>query len=141
MSAADAQPAATPFRDRRARKPSREPVDLLAYTDDDDTSWLLPYVDVISLLLAFLILVAISVGGAISKNQMLLLVGAVPAWVKSLTWGLLPYIAALTLMTIAMVLLWRYRARSIVGRLYYTALVVTGWGMCFVLLRTGLLQH
>ena len=72
---------------------------------------------------------------------MLLLVGAVPAWVKSLTWGLLPYIAALTLMTIAMVLLWRYRARSIVGRLYYTALVVTGWGMCIVLLRTGLLQH
>jgi hypothetical protein len=39
------------------------------------------------------------------------------------------------------VLLWRYRARSIVGRLYYTALVVTGWGMCVVLLHTGLLQH
>jgi len=102
-----------------------------------------PWVPVLAgfLLLAFLIAVAISVGGAVSKNQMLLLVGAVPAWVKSLTWGLLPYIAALTLMTIAMVLLWRYRARSIVGRLYYTALVVTGWGMCIVLLRTGLLQH
>ena len=56
MSVADSQAAAGPFRDRRARKPSREPVDLLAYSEDDDTSWLLPYVDVISLLLAFLIL-------------------------------------------------------------------------------------
>ena len=36
--------------------PAREPVDLLAYAEEDDTSWLLPYVDVISLLLAFLIL-------------------------------------------------------------------------------------
>ena len=53
MSVADSQPAAGPFRDRRARKPSREPTDLLAYSDEDDTSWLLPYVDVISLLLAF----------------------------------------------------------------------------------------
>src|SRR4029079_11364365 len=41
---------------RRAKRPSREQTDLLAYSDDDDTSWLLPYVDVISLLLAFLIL-------------------------------------------------------------------------------------
>ena len=56
MSAADSQQAATPFRDRRTKKPGREPVDLLAYADEDDTSWLLPYVDVISLLLAFLIL-------------------------------------------------------------------------------------
>ena len=56
MSVADSQQAAAPFRDRRAKKPAREPIDLLAYTDDDDTSWLLPYVDVISLLLAFLIL-------------------------------------------------------------------------------------
>ena len=56
MSVADSQTAAGPFRDRRARKPSREPADLLAYSEEDDTSWLLPYVDVISLLLAFLIL-------------------------------------------------------------------------------------
>jgi len=56
VSAADSQQAATPFRDRRTKKPGREPVDLLAYADEDDTSWLLPYVDVISLLLAFLIL-------------------------------------------------------------------------------------
>ncbi|HEY7373641.1 MAG TPA: flagellar motor protein MotB [Polyangia bacterium] len=55
MSVADA-PQAGPFRDRRAKKPSREPLDLLAYSEDEDTSWLLPYVDVISLLLAFLIL-------------------------------------------------------------------------------------
>jgi chemotaxis protein MotB len=33
-----------------------DPDDPLAYKDDDDTSWLIPYVDVISLLLAFLIL-------------------------------------------------------------------------------------
>ena len=56
MSVAESQQAATPFRDRRAKKPGREPIDLLAYADEDDTSWLLPYVDVISLLLAFLIL-------------------------------------------------------------------------------------
>src|SRR5262249_54371908 len=55
VSTADSPQAATPFRDRRARRPGREP-DLLAYADEDDTSWLLPYVDVISLLLAFLIL-------------------------------------------------------------------------------------
>ena len=56
MSVADSQQAPVPFRDRRAKKPGREAVDLLAYADEDDTSWLLPYVDVISLLLAFLIL-------------------------------------------------------------------------------------
>lgn len=33
-----------------------EPIDLLAYGEEDDTSWLLPYVDVVSLLVAFLIL-------------------------------------------------------------------------------------
>jgi chemotaxis protein MotB len=33
-----------------------EPPDLLAYSQEEDTSWLLPYVDVISLLLSFLIL-------------------------------------------------------------------------------------
>jgi flagellar motor protein MotB len=53
---ADSQQAAVPIRDRRARRSTREPADLLTYADDDDTSWLLPYVDVISLLLAFLIL-------------------------------------------------------------------------------------
>jgi chemotaxis protein MotB len=56
MSVADSQQAAVPLRDRRSRRPPREPADLLTYADDDDTSWLLPYVDVISLLLAFLIL-------------------------------------------------------------------------------------
>jgi chemotaxis protein MotB len=35
---------------------SQEPIDPLSYKDDDDMSWLIPYVDVISLLLAFLIL-------------------------------------------------------------------------------------
>jgi chemotaxis protein MotB len=47
---ADARPGA---RRPRAGQP---PLDPLAYAEDDDTSWLLPYVDVISLLLAFLIL-------------------------------------------------------------------------------------
>jgi chemotaxis protein MotB len=40
----------------RGGRPRHEPVDLLAYSEEEDTSWLLPYVDVISLLLAFLIL-------------------------------------------------------------------------------------
>ena len=40
---------------RRARS-GPQPADPLAYTEEDDTSWLLPYVDVVSLLLAFLIL-------------------------------------------------------------------------------------
>jgi chemotaxis protein MotB len=35
---------------------SVEQADLLAYSQEEDTSWLLPYVDVISLLLSFLIL-------------------------------------------------------------------------------------
>jgi chemotaxis protein MotB len=42
----------------RVSRPARasEPADLLAYSQEEDTSWLLPYVDVISLLLSFLIL-------------------------------------------------------------------------------------
>lgn len=45
-------------RGRPGAKPPRglEPADLLAYGEVDDTSWLLPYVDVVSLLVAFLIL-------------------------------------------------------------------------------------
>jgi chemotaxis protein MotB len=39
-----------------ARGRLSEPADPLNYKDDDDMSWLIPYVDVISLLLAFLIL-------------------------------------------------------------------------------------
>ena len=38
----------------RSRSPDSN--DLLAYGEEDDTSWLIPYVDVVSLLLAFLIL-------------------------------------------------------------------------------------
>ena len=89
-------------------------------------------------LLVFLAVVVSSVGGALSRNQLLLLVGAVPAWVRELTWLMLPFVLALALMTLALVLLWRYRARSKLGRLYYTLLVLTGWYVCFALLRTGL---
>jgi hypothetical protein len=100
-----------------------------------------PWVPVLAgfLLLGFLIAVVMSVGDAISKNQMLLLVGAVPAWVKSLTWGLLHRRVDADDHDNGVAL--ASPRRSILGRLYYTALVVTGWGMCVVLLRTGLLQH
>jgi chemotaxis protein MotB len=54
MSVADSQPA-VPVKAARASR-GHDHSDLLAYSEDDDTSWLLPYVDVISLLLAFLIL-------------------------------------------------------------------------------------
>ncbi|SRR6266545_942121 len=40
----------------RAARVVRDSPDLLTYSEEDDTSWLLPYVDVVSLLLAFLIL-------------------------------------------------------------------------------------
>lgn len=43
-------------RGAAARGRILEPGDPLNYKEDDDTSWLLPYVDVISLVLAFLIL-------------------------------------------------------------------------------------
>jgi len=42
------------------------------------------------------------------------------------------------LAALAVLLLWRYRARSRMGRLYCTLLVLTGWYVCFALLRTGL---
>ena len=51
-----------PARPGGARAPPRRAAvaarasDLLAYGEEDDTSWLIPYVDVVSLLLAFLIL-------------------------------------------------------------------------------------
>jgi len=89
-------------------------------------------------LLGFLAVAAGAVGGAVQRNQFLLLVGALPAGVRSLTWGLLPYAFALVLMTLAMLRLWRHRARSRMGRIYYTALVIAGWAVCFALLRTGL---
>ena len=54
MSVADSQSVA-PIKAARASR-GHEPADLLDYSEDDDTSWLLPYVDVINLLLAFLIL-------------------------------------------------------------------------------------
>ncbi|HMN82921.1 MAG TPA: alpha/beta fold hydrolase [Burkholderiaceae bacterium] len=99
-----------------------------------------PWVPVFTgfLLLAFLIVAAVSIAGAVSRNQLLLLVGALPAWVAGLTWGLLPYVLALVLMTVALVQLWRYRARSLPGRLYYTLLVVSGWWVCVALIKSGL---
>jgi pimeloyl-ACP methyl ester carboxylesterase len=99
-----------------------------------------PWVPVLTgfMLVAFLAAVVFSVGGAVARNQFLLLVGVVPAWVKDLTWGLLPFVLSLGLMTVTMVLLWRYGARSRMGRVFYTALVLTGWYVFVALLRTGL---
>jgi hypothetical protein len=99
-----------------------------------------PWVPVLTgfMLVAFLAAVVFSVGGAVARNQFLLLVGVVPAWVKELTWGLLPFVLSLVLMTVAMVLLWRYGARSRMGRVFYTVLVLTGWYVFVALLRTGL---
>jgi pimeloyl-ACP methyl ester carboxylesterase len=99
-----------------------------------------PWVPVLTgfLLLAFLAIAAVSVGEEIQRNQLLLLVGVVPAWVKSLTWWLLPYVLALLLMTVALRLLWRYRARTIFGRVYYTILVLAGWSVLIALLKTDL---
>ena len=54
MSATDTQNARPGARVARPPAAARD-VDLLAYAEEDD-SWLLPYVDVVSLLLAFLIL-------------------------------------------------------------------------------------
>jgi chemotaxis protein MotB len=45
-----------PDRRARAARVVRDSPDLLSYAEEDDTSWLLPYVDVVSLLLAFLII-------------------------------------------------------------------------------------
>ncbi|HEX6019749.1 MAG TPA: alpha/beta hydrolase, partial [Burkholderiaceae bacterium] len=99
-----------------------------------------PWVPVLGgfLLLAFLVAAASSIGGAIERNQFLLLVGVVPAWVKSLTWALLPFVATMALMTAALRLLWRHRARSVAGRIYYTLLVLAGWSVCLALFKTGL---
>ena len=100
-----------------------------------------PWVPVLGgfLLLAFLFTVASSIGSAIERNQFLLLVGVVPAWVKSLSWGLVPFVGVMAMMTMAVVLLWRHRARSIAGRVYYTLLVLAGWSVCLALFDTGLI--
>ncbi|HTP75190.1 MAG TPA: alpha/beta hydrolase, partial [Burkholderiaceae bacterium] len=99
-----------------------------------------PWVPVLGgfLLAAFLFAVAASINNAIDRNQFLLLVGVVPSWVKSLTWGLAPFVAAMLMMTIALRLLWLHRARSIAGRVYYTLLVLAGWSVCAALFKTGL---
>jgi pimeloyl-ACP methyl ester carboxylesterase len=99
-----------------------------------------PWIPVLSavLLLGFLAIVGTRVGAELQRNQLLLLVGAVPAVVKSMTVLLLPYALALALMTVAMAMLWRTGARSRMGRVYYTAQVLAGWGVCIALVRTGL---
>lgn len=99
-----------------------------------------PWIPVLTgfLLLGFIVIVSGRMAGEIARNQFLLLVGALPAWVKGLTWLLLPYVLALSLMTVAMLRLWRHRARSLPGRLYYSLLVLAGWGVCLALLRTGI---
>jgi pimeloyl-ACP methyl ester carboxylesterase len=89
-------------------------------------------------LLGFLLFSLRQLTGEIGRNQFLLLVGALPMGVKSLTWWLLPYAASMLLMTLAMIQIWRHQARSRFGRLYYTLLVVAGWAVCLALVRTGL---
>jgi hypothetical protein len=89
-------------------------------------------------LLGFLLFSMRQLAGEIGRNQFLLLVGALPMGVKSLTWWLLPYAASMLLMTLALVQIWRHQARSKLGRLYYTLLVVAGWAVCLALVRTGL---
>jgi pimeloyl-ACP methyl ester carboxylesterase len=89
-------------------------------------------------LLGFLVFALQQLAGEIGRNQFLLLVGALPMGVKSLTWWLLPYAASMLLMTLAMIQIWRHQARSKLGRLYYTLLVVAGWAVCLALVRTGL---
>ena len=98
-----------------------------------------PWIPVLSglALLGFIAVAAMQVAREIDRNQFLLLVGAVPAGVKTLTWLVLPYAAVMVLMTVAMASLWRHRARSTMGRVYYTLLVVAGWAVCVALLRTG----
>jgi pimeloyl-ACP methyl ester carboxylesterase len=99
-----------------------------------------PWIPVLSglVLLGFLAVAGVGLAHAIERNQFLLLVGAVPVGVKTLTWLLLPYALALTMMTAAMIQLWRHRARSTMGRVYYTLLVIAGWAVCVALLKTGL---
>ncbi len=89
-------------------------------------------------LLGFLLFALRQLAGEIGRNQFLLLVGALPMGVKSMTWWLLPYAASMLLMTLAMVQIWRHQARSRLGRLYYTLLVLAGWAVCLALVRTGL---
>ena len=99
-----------------------------------------PWVPVLAaiLLSAFIAAAVNSVGAVLARNQFLLLLGAVPAWVKELSWGLIPFVLAMLLMTLTALLLWRFRARSAMGRLYYTAQVIAGWSVCVALVRTGL---
>jgi hypothetical protein len=99
-----------------------------------------PWVPVLAaiLLAAFIAAAVSSVGGVLERNQFLLLLGAVPAWVKELSWGLVPFMLVMVLMTIISLLLWFHHARSKMGRLYYTAQVIAGWSVCVALLKTGL---
>lgn len=99
-----------------------------------------PWVPVLAgmALAGFLAVALVQVASALQANPFLLLVGAVPVGVKSLAWLLLPYAVVLALMTVAMMLLWRHRARSRMGRVFYTALVLSGWAVFAALMRTGL---
>ena len=99
-----------------------------------------PWVPVLAaiLLSAFLAAAVNSVGSVLQRNQFLLLLGAVPAWVKELSWGLIPFMLVMALMTLISLLLWFHGARSKMGRLYYTAQVIAGWSVCVALVKTGL---
>ena len=99
-----------------------------------------PWVPVLAaiLLSVFLAAAVNSVGSVLQRNQFLLLLGAVPAWVKELSWGLIPFMLVMLLMTLTALLLWSHGARSKMGRLYYTAQVIAGWSVCVALVKTGL---
>ncbi len=99
-----------------------------------------PWVPVLAAISLFVFLAAAvnSVGSVLERNQFLLLLGAVPAWVKELSWGLIPFMLVMLLMTLTVLLLWRHGARSRMGRLYYTAQVIAGWSVCVALVKTGL---
>jgi hypothetical protein len=99
-----------------------------------------PWIPVLAalLLFGFLVIAGTQIAAQIQRNQLLLLVGALPTSIRSLTWWLLPYVLVLVLMTIAMRRLWRFHARSRLGRVYYTLLVIAGWAVCVALLKTGL---
>ena len=99
-----------------------------------------PWVPVLAaiLLSAFLAAAVNSVGSVLQRNQFLLLLGAVPAWVKELSYGLIPFMLVMLLMTLTAMLLWSHGARSKMGRLYYTAQVIAGWSVCVALVKTGL---
>jgi pimeloyl-ACP methyl ester carboxylesterase len=100
-----------------------------------------PWLPVLALLLftVFLAVFAAELLANLEENQFLVFLGAVPSslrWLFAIAWA---GVVVVVLMGAAVLVLWKTRQRTVVGRVYYSVLFVAGALAAFGLWQAGLL--